>query len=138
MYFVCERARQDVKVALIGQGPDELFGGYRRHLGVRYGALVGGLPKWMRSCNFLDNQCAAEKRDPEERRLLAGYPDRMKKVSTRAIAPARQLRSTGCFKMGCCARYGDAILECWEDFGPAKADRRARWFPVPGGAIDAS
>ncbi len=41
MYFVCERARQDVKVALVGQGPDELFGGYRRHLGVRYGAHVG-------------------------------------------------------------------------------------------------
>ena len=37
MYFVCQRARQDVKVALIGQGPDELFGGYKRHLGVQYG-----------------------------------------------------------------------------------------------------
>ena len=48
MYFVCERARQDVKVALVGQGPDELFGGYRRHLGVRYGALWSGLPSWMR------------------------------------------------------------------------------------------
>src|ERR1700734_3783168 len=42
MYFVCERAREDVKVALIGQGPDELLGGYRRHLGVRYGSLWGG------------------------------------------------------------------------------------------------
>ena len=40
MYFVCQRARQDVKVVLIGQGPDELFGGYKRHLGVRYGGLV--------------------------------------------------------------------------------------------------
>ena len=49
MYFVCERARQDVKVALVGQGPDELFGGYRRHLGVRYGALWARLPSWMRS-----------------------------------------------------------------------------------------
>ena len=49
MYFVCQRAREDVKVALVGQGPDELFGGYRRHLGVRYGALWGGLPGWMRS-----------------------------------------------------------------------------------------
>src|SRR5882724_378830 len=32
MYFISQRARQDVKVALIGQGPDELFGGYKRHL----------------------------------------------------------------------------------------------------------
>jgi asparagine synthase (glutamine-hydrolysing) len=44
MYFVCQRARQDVKVALIGQGPDELFGGYKRHLGVHYGGLWRGLP----------------------------------------------------------------------------------------------
>src|SRR6202011_1182868 len=49
MYFVCQRARQDVKVALVGQGPDELLGGYRRHLGVRYGAMWAGLPKWLRS-----------------------------------------------------------------------------------------
>jgi asparagine synthase (glutamine-hydrolysing) len=39
MYLICQRARQDVKVVLIGQGPDELFGGYQRHLGVRYGEL---------------------------------------------------------------------------------------------------
>jgi asparagine synthase (glutamine-hydrolysing) len=45
MYFVCQRARQDVKVALIGQGPDELFGGYSRHIGVRYGNVWRGLPK---------------------------------------------------------------------------------------------
>jgi asparagine synthase (glutamine-hydrolysing) len=44
MYFVCQRARQDVKVALIGQGPDELFGGYKRHLGVHYGGMWRGLP----------------------------------------------------------------------------------------------
>ena len=45
MYFVCQRARQDVKVALIGQGPDELFGGYTRHLGVHYGNSWRSLPK---------------------------------------------------------------------------------------------
>src|SRR6184192_4975229 len=49
MYFVSDRARQDVKVALIGQGPDELFGGYRRHLGVRYGNWWRGLPSSLRS-----------------------------------------------------------------------------------------
>jgi asparagine synthase (glutamine-hydrolysing) len=49
MYFVCQRARQDVKVALIGQGPDELFGGYNRHLGICYGEYWRGLPKGIRS-----------------------------------------------------------------------------------------
>src|SRR6478752_4046773 len=49
MYFVSKRARQDVKVALIGQGPDELFGGYKRHLGVHYGNYWRGMPKGLRS-----------------------------------------------------------------------------------------
>jgi asparagine synthase (glutamine-hydrolysing) len=44
MYFVCQRAREDVKVALVGQGPDEAFGGYRRHLGVHYGGMWRGMP----------------------------------------------------------------------------------------------
>src|ERR1700736_4598213 len=49
MYFVSRRARQDVKVALIGQGPDELFGGYKRHLGVRYGNWWRRVPTGLRS-----------------------------------------------------------------------------------------
>jgi asparagine synthase (glutamine-hydrolysing) len=48
MYFVCERARQDVKVALVGQGPDELWGGYTRHLGVQYGGYWRSVPGWLR------------------------------------------------------------------------------------------
>src|SRR5256714_4635865 len=48
MYFVSQRARQDVKVALIGQGPDEMFGGYKRHLGVYYGDWWRLLPRSVR------------------------------------------------------------------------------------------
>lgn len=49
MYFISQRARQDVKVALIGQGPDELFGGYKRHLGVHYGSWWRALPGSLRA-----------------------------------------------------------------------------------------
>ena len=49
MYHVCRRARQDVKVAFVGQGPDELFGGYIRHLGVRYGEYWRAMPNWLKA-----------------------------------------------------------------------------------------
>ncbi len=48
MYFVCRRAREDVKVALIGQGPDELFCGYKRHLGIHFGEAWRKLPRSVR------------------------------------------------------------------------------------------
>ncbi len=48
MYHVCQKARQEVKVALMGQGPDELFGGYTRHLGVQYGRYWRSIPNTMR------------------------------------------------------------------------------------------
>jgi asparagine synthase (glutamine-hydrolysing) len=48
MDAICARARADVKVVLVGQGPDELFGGYRRHLGIRYGHWWRALPHSLR------------------------------------------------------------------------------------------
>jgi asparagine synthase (glutamine-hydrolysing) len=49
MYHICQKAREGVKVAFVGQGPDELFGGYTRHLGVHYGEYWRALPHSMRS-----------------------------------------------------------------------------------------
>src|ERR1700691_2079824 len=79
MYFVCERARRDVKVALIGQGPDELFGGYRRHIGVRYAEMWRALPSWLRgSATSAIN--ALPRNEMLKRGVYSlGNPDRMRR-----------------------------------------------------------
>jgi asparagine synthase (glutamine-hydrolysing) len=114
MYFVCERARQDVKVALIGQGPDELFGGYRRHLGVRYGPLWGNLPKWARTVTS-----SAIRALPRNEMLKRGLysldvPQRMQRYQqVLSILPGQRI--DGLFREGRIDQNtGDKILECWE------------------------
>ena len=69
----------DVKVALVGQGPDELFGGYVRHLGVRYGALWARLPGWMRTP--ISSAIAALPRNETLKRGVysLAIPDRMRR-----------------------------------------------------------
>jgi asparagine synthase (glutamine-hydrolysing) len=47
-YKVCELARQHVKVVLTGQGADEPFAGYPRHLGEFYGRWYRSLPRFVR------------------------------------------------------------------------------------------
>jgi asparagine synthase (glutamine-hydrolysing) len=114
MYFVCERARQDVKVALVGQGPDELFGGYRRHLGVRYGALWGRLPGWMRAP--ISFAIAALPRNETLKRgaYSLAIPERMVRYQhVLSILPGDQV--DGLFHDGLLEpNSGDTILDCWE------------------------
>jgi len=113
MYFVCERARQDVKVALVGQGPDELFGGYRRHLGVRYGSKWAGLPGWMRTS--ISSAIAALPRNETLKRgaYALAIPDRMHRYQhVLSLLPGEQV--DGLFQDGLLgADSGDAILESW-------------------------
>ena len=115
MYFVCERARQDVKAALVGQGPDELLGGYRRHLGVRYGALWGQMPNWMRS-----SLSSAVDILPRNETLKRGVyslaiTDRMRRYqNVLSILPENQIADL--FQDEVLApNSGDSILECWAD-----------------------
>jgi asparagine synthase (glutamine-hydrolysing) len=114
MYFVCERARNDVKVALVGQGPDELFGGYRRHLGLRYHALWTGLPSWVRT-----QISSAVVTLPRNETLKRGVyslaiPDRMRKYqNVLSILPGDQVDNL--FQDGLLEpTSGDAVLQCWE------------------------
>jgi asparagine synthase (glutamine-hydrolysing) len=115
MYFVCQRARQDVKVALVGQGPDELFGGYRRHLGVRYGALWAQLPNWMRTA--ISSSVATLPRNEMLKRGVysLAIPDRMRRYQhVLSLLPGSQVDDL--FQDGLLdPNSGDSILECWGD-----------------------
>lgn len=115
MYFVCQRARQDVKVALVGQGPDELFGGYRRHLGIRYRSLWARLPNWMRTP--ISSTVAALPRNETLKRGVysLAIPDRMRRYQhVLSILPAGQVDDL--FQDGLLAPdSGDTILQSWSD-----------------------
>lgn len=115
MYFVCERARHDVKVALVGQGPDELFGGYRRHLGVRYSGLWAQLPAWMRT-----SAVSAIDALPRNEMLKRGAhslatPDRLRRYQhVLSLLPGEQVDEL--FEDGLLPpQAGDHILDAWAD-----------------------
>lgn len=118
MYFVCQRARQDVKVVLIGQGPDELFGGYKRHLGVHYGAWWRGLPGGLRS-----SVTSAVKQLPRNEALKRGVQslgitDRLTRYqSVFSLSPANEI--DGLFRDDLSSlRPEDGLVEYWESLRP--------------------
>src|SRR5271170_6127374 len=118
MYFVCKRAREDVKVALIGQGPDELFAGYRRHLGVRYGAYWGGLPRSVRTA--VGSVITALPRNETLKRGIYSLdlPDRMSRYqNVLSLLPGNEI--DGLFQDGIIpVGTGDKILDSWRDMAP--------------------
>jgi len=113
MYFVCERARQDIKVALIGQGPDELFGGYTRHLGVEHGKYWRNLPAWMRTpmAAILGH---LPRNEALKRGLYAlGTHDRLRRYqNVFSLQPADTV--DGLFRSGVLPTgAGDSVLQAW-------------------------
>lgn len=122
MYFVCKRAREDVKVALIGQGPDELFGGYRRHLGVRYGAYWGALPKWVRVP--ITSIIAALPRNETLKRGIYSLDveQRMQRYQhVLSLLPGGEIDNL--FQDGMLdPDAGDKILDSWKDLSPLMSE----------------
>jgi asparagine synthase (glutamine-hydrolysing) len=118
MYFVCKRAREDVKVALIGQGPDELFGGYRRHLGIRYGAYWQALPRWMQTP--ITTAISALPRNETLKRGIYSLDvqDRMQRYQhVLSLLPGGDVDSL--FEDGVLdVNAGDRILDSWKDLVP--------------------
>jgi asparagine synthase (glutamine-hydrolysing) len=122
MYFVCERARQDVKVALVGQGPDELFGGYKRHLGVRYGGMWARMPRWAREP--IASAIGALPRNETLKRGVYSLaePDRMRRYQyVLSLLPGERVDSL--FHDGLLDRNsGNAILESWASMRDLMSD----------------
>jgi asparagine synthase (glutamine-hydrolysing) len=122
MYFVCQRARQDVKVALVGQGPDELFGGYVRHLGVRYGTLWSGMPSWIRTA--ISSAVFALPRNETLKRGVQSLatPDRKQRyLNVLSMLRGEQVDELFQEEM-LDSGPGNSVLECWDDIADLMAD----------------
>ncbi|MFL6449621.1 MAG: asparagine synthase (glutamine-hydrolyzing) [Bryobacteraceae bacterium] len=115
MYFVCRRARQDVKVALMGQGPDELFGGYRRHLGIRYGRVWREVPDWARHIGGAVIRALPRNETLKRALYSLDLPDRLSRYqNVLSLLPDNQVH--GLFQDGVIdSNAGDTILRSWRE-----------------------
>jgi asparagine synthase (glutamine-hydrolysing) len=115
MYHVCQRARRDVKVALMGQGPDELFGGYTRHIGVAYGCYWRRLPAGVRRLVNLAPRLLPRS-EPIRRGLYALGPGRRMERYRRVLSIMQDQNVNGVLKQEFReSSLATCIGPCWQD-----------------------
>jgi asparagine synthase (glutamine-hydrolysing) len=117
MYHVCQRASQNVKVALIGQGPDELFGGYRRHIGVQYGRYWRAMPRAARSS--LKHLLRLIPRNEWLKRALDSLdvPDRLSRYQ-RVFSLMSECAIEELFRQDVLPQTSAEVPECWNQMAP--------------------
>lgn len=120
MYFVCRRARKDVKVALIGQGPDELLCGYKRHVGVRYGETWRRVPAPLRRVIAAGVSHLPRNETLKRGAYALGIEDRLTRYEhVFALAPAPTV--DGLFRRGLLDGREGAAPEAWRAVLPQMA-----------------
>jgi asparagine synthase (glutamine-hydrolysing) len=67
--LLARRAARDIRLALVGEGADELFGGYPTYIGVDIAAWYSRLPRWAR---FLVRR-VVEALPPSERKVTVSF-----------------------------------------------------------------
>ncbi len=122
MFFISRHAKEQVKVALMGQGPDELFGGYKRHLGVRYGALWRSLPSVVRGAVRVGARALPRSEALKRGLSSLDLVDRLKRYQgVFSLLPAE--RVDGLFADGILERgAGDGVLEYWSELSELMRD----------------
>lgn len=119
MYFVSRRAREDVKVALIGQGPDELFCGYKRHHGIYHGETWRKLPRGLRQVIGSAVQRLPRNETAKRGVHALGIEDRQERFEhVFSLAPADRI--AGLFRGGPPPNFGQRV-EAWSALLPQTA-----------------
>lgn len=122
LYHICKLASEKVKVALIGQGPDEFFGGYERHLGVYYGKYWRALPAWLRTLFKLALERGTNHETIKRGLYSLDIQERLKRYQqVFSIMPEDEIDSLF-YDETLPPATGDMIFQCWAPYLSLLAD----------------